>query len=174
LTKQQVEIHDDYRRSFRYRRGTARSVQRVALLWVFGGFCGLQAAEPLENTITVVVSDGPFAGSYTARNTACVHIKDRNTLGCGWKEFAKYANAKRLEEAGIQVDVVSKGPGARTGDVVVKFVDGNGAKVHDYSLTNVSMTFTHNGAVQQLSFDGKTKDGTRMRVVGTLAEVEEF
>lgn len=151
-----------------------RAIYIAMMVSALGAVCALQAAPaPQVNGITVVVSDGPFAGTYTAKDTACLHVKDRNTLGCGWKDFGN-TNTKRLEEAGIQVDTVSAGPGARTGDVIVRFLDGINKNMHDYSVSNVPMTLTRNGAVQQISFDGRTKDGVRMRVTGTIVEVEEF
>jgi hypothetical protein len=151
-----------------------RAIFRAIILWAFGAVWALQAASAPENVITIVVSDGPFAGSYTVEATACLHVKDRNTLGCGWKKFAEHPKTKTLEEAGIQVDTVSRGPGARTGDVIVKFLDGIGETMHDYSVSNVPLTLTRNGNVQQISFDGKTKDGVRMRVTGTIVQVDEF
>jgi hypothetical protein len=151
-----------------------RAICKVMILWAFGAVCAIQAASAPQNVITIVVSDGPFAGTYTADDTACLHVKDRNTLGCGWKKFAEHPKTKTLEEAGIQVDTVSRGPGARTGDVIVKFLDGIGETVHDYSVSNVPLTLTRNGNVQQISFDGKTKDGVRMRVTGTIVQVDEF
>jgi hypothetical protein len=151
-----------------------RAICKVMTLWAFGAVCAIQAASAPQNVITIVVSDGPFAGTYTADDTACLHVKDRNTLGCGWKKFAEHPKTKTLEEAGIQVDTVSRGPGARTGDVIVKFLDGIGETMHDYSVSNVPLTLTRNGNVQQISFDGKTKDGVRMRVTGTIVQVDEF
>lgn len=41
----------------------------------------------------------------------------------------------------------------------------------DYSISDVPMTLTRNGTVQQISFDGRTKDGVRMRVTGTIVQV---
>ena len=151
-----------------------RVIRRATILWAVSGVCALQAASATENVITVVVSDGPFAGTYTADNTACLHVKDRNTLGCGWKQFAEHPKTKTLEEAGIQVDTVSRGPGARTGDVIIKFLDGIGETMHDYSVSNVPLTLSRNGNVQQIIFDGKTKYGVRMRVTGTIVQVDEF
>ena len=151
-----------------------RAISKAITVWALGAACALQAASAPQNVITVVVSDGPFAGTYTADATGCLHVKDRNTLGCGYKQFATHPKTKTLEEAGIQVDTVSRGPGARTGDVIVKFLDGSGDTLHDYSLTNVPMTFSRNGNVQQLSFEGRTKEGVRMRVTGLIVEVEEF
>jgi len=151
-----------------------RAIFRAIILWAFGAVCALQAASAPDNIITIVVSDGPFAGSYATEATACLHVKDRNTLGCGWKKFAEHPKTKTLEEAGIQVDTVSRGPGARTGDVIVKFLDGIGETMHDYSVSNVPLTLTRNGNVQQISFDGKTKDGVHMRVTGTIVQVDEF
>jgi hypothetical protein len=151
-----------------------RTISKTIALWTLGAACALQAGTASQNVITVVVSDGPFAGTYTADTTACLHVKDRNTLGCGWKQFASHPKTKTLEEAGIQVDTVSRGPGARTGDVIVKFLDGSGDVMHDYSVSNVPMTFSRNGDVQQLSFEGKTKEGVRMRVTGIIAQVDEF
>jgi hypothetical protein len=131
------------------------------------------ADAPGKNVITVVVADGPFAGSYTANNVACVHIKDRNTFGCGWKAFSDHPTTKTLEEAGIQVDRVSV-PGAKTGDVIVKFAAAGSDKLQDYSISNVPLTYTSNGNGGQISFEGKTKDGIHLRVSGTGVEVEEF
>jgi hypothetical protein len=127
-----------------------------------------------DNIITVVVVDGPFAGSYTVAATGCLHVKDRNTLGCGWKGFAEHPKTKVLEEAGIQVDTVTEGPGIRSGDVIVKFLDGTGESMHDYSISNVPLTLTRTGNVQQINFDGKTMDGVRMRVTGTIVQVDEL
>ena len=151
-----------------------RTIHRATLWWALAAPAAFPATPAPENAITVVVSDGPFAGTYTAGNTACLHVKDRNTLGCGWKQFAEHPKTKTLEEAGIQVDTVSRGPGARTGDVIVKFLDGIGKDMHDYSIMNVPMTLTRNGNVQQLSFEGKTKDGVHMRVTGIIVQVDEF
>jgi hypothetical protein len=151
-----------------------RTILKAMILWTLGTAWALPAAPAPQNVITVVVSDGPFAGSYTAADTACLHVKDRNTLGCGWKQFAQHVKTKTLEEAGIQVDTVSRGPGARTGDVIIKFLDGTSETMHDYSVSKVPLTFTRNGNVQQISFDGRTKEGMRMKVTGTFVEVEEF
>lgn len=151
-----------------------RAISKAVALWALGAAGAIAAASAPQNLITVVVSDGPFAGTYTAEATACLHVKDRDTLGCGWKQFATHPKTKTLEEAGIQVDTVSRGPGARTGDVIVKFLDGSGDTMHDYSLSNVPMTLSRNGTVQQLSFEGKTREGMRMRVTGILVEIEEF
>ena len=148
---------------------------RSAMMLLTIGMVGsLQAASTQQNVIAVIVSDGPFAGSYTASDVACLHVKDRNTLGCGWKAFSEHGKTKTLEEAGIQVDTVSAGPGARTGDVIVKFMDGSSEGLQDYSLTNVPLTLTRTGTVQVISFDGKTKNGMHMRVTGTIVQVDEF
>ncbi len=151
-----------------------RTTGRALLVWAFGGVHALMAATAPENTITVEVLNGPFAGTTTVDATGCPHVKDRDKLGCGWKAFSEHTTTKALEEAGIEVDTVSAGPGARTGDVVVKFLEANGGTMHDYSVSNVPLTLTRNGGVQQISFDGKTKEGVRMRVTATIVQVDEF
>jgi hypothetical protein len=154
--------------------GAMSKASVLCVLWSLGAAGALMAAPAPSNVIIVVVFDGPFAGTFTTTDTACLHVKDRNTLGCGWKAFAEHPKSKTLEEAGIQVDTVSAGPGARTGDVVVKFRDATGDRMDDYSVSHVPMTLTRNGSVQQLSFDGRTKSGVHMRVTGTIVEVDEF
>jgi hypothetical protein len=131
------------------------------------------AEAPGQNVTTVTVADGPFAGSYIANNTACLHVKARDTFGSGWKAFSKHPTTKTLEEAGIQVNRVSVA-GARTGDVVVKFASGGSEKLQDYTTHNVPVTFTRSAIGGQMTFEGKTVDGIHLRVSATCVEVEEF
>jgi hypothetical protein len=46
--------------------------------------------------------------------------------------------------------------------------------VSNHSPTVEATGCPHNAGVQQISFDGKTKDGVRMRVTATIVQVDEF
>jgi len=144
------------------------------LLSTFGVVQATQAADPpSKNLTTIVVADGPFAGTYTADNTACLTVKARDTFGSGWKAFSNHPKTKTLEEAGIQADRVNA-EGGKTGSIVVKFADGVSDKLVDYSLSNVPVTLKRNGTGGQLTFDGKTKDGVRLKISANCVEVEAF
>jgi len=150
-----------------------RAILRVLIISTVGVVPATRAAPPAKNVTTVVIADGPFAGSYTADNAACLHVKDRDLFGSGWKAFSDHPKTRTLEEAGIEVDRVSE-PGAKKGDIVVKLADGVSEKLHDYSMSNVPLTLTRSGKGGVITFEGKTKDGVRLRISATCVDVEEF
>ena len=142
---------------------------------IVAGIAALSAARPhaVPNPWTVVVANGPFAGTYNAKaaEVMCFHYKTQKMLGASFKDFdAKGARA--LAEGGIKVDNPDA-PGAKTGDLQVGF--GNSDKLSiAYSVYNVPITVTPKGKGADLVGAGKTKDGVQIRITANCAEIEQL
>jgi hypothetical protein len=147
--------------------------QRWSIIWVAAVAGALQAEPVGKNITTVIISDGPFRGSYAVDNHGCLHIKDRDIFGVTFKGFAHHPTSKTLEEAAIQVDR-SSARGPATGDVTVQFIDVAGDKPIDYSVSNVPLTVVRSGNGAQLSFEGTTTGHVHMRVIATCDHTEEY
>jgi hypothetical protein len=150
-----------------------RALRRFSILCA-ACIVGASQAEPAgQNSTTVVIAAGPFAGSYTIDNGGCVYIKDRDILGVTFKQFAHTPKTKTLEEAAIEVDRAST-PGAKTGDVTVEFLDVASDKPQDFSVSNVPLTVIRNGKRAQFSFEGQSRDHVPMRVTATCDHTDEY
>jgi len=127
--------------------------QRTRSALILAGAASLAAARApaLPNPWTVVVSNGPFAGTYkaNANEVMCFHYKEQKMLGASFRDFdAKDAHA--LGDGGIKIDNPDA-PGPKTADLHVSFGDGKGADI--------------TGA-------GKTKEGVMIRITANCAEIE--
>jgi hypothetical protein len=151
----------------------SKSCRKILLtLPVLAALSAVHAGTPAKNVTTVVVEDGPFAGTYIADDTACLRVKERETLGCGWKDFDP-PKRKAMQEAGIGVDRPDA-PGAKSGDVHVVLSDGSSQKPTTYDMLGVPLTLTRNGRGGTIEFNGKTPDGVRLHMTAICVEVEEF
>jgi len=134
---------------------------------------GLVAARTpaAANPWTVVVTGGPYAGTYQARadEVICLHAKAQKTYAATFRDFR--ANTPRsLAEGGIMVsnpDVA----GPKKGDLHVAFgTDDKRSIVYD--VTGVPITMTLKGKGADLSGTGKTKEGVSLRITASCAETD--
>jgi hypothetical protein len=145
----------------------------LLVLPVLSAVAALQAAEPASKEVsTVVISNGPFAGTYTAE-ALCIHIKARDTLGAGWKDFSKPPKGKWMSEGGIQIDYLSK-PGPKSGTVILTMSDGSSAKPTAYNVSGLPVSLVRSGEGGQITFDGKLPDGVRVKITAVCASFDSY
>ena len=147
--------------------------QLIRSALVLTGAISLAAARThaLPNPWTVVVGNGPFAGTYKAKadEVICMHTKSPKMLASSFRDFdAK--DAKALGEGGIKVDDPDA-PGAKKGDLHVAFGDDKKRSV-TYDVYAVPITVTPKGKGAEISGAGKTKDGVSIRITASCAEIE--
>ena len=140
---------------------------------VIAGAAGLAAARmpAAPNPWTVVVGNGPYAGTYKAKadEVMCLHTKQPKMLAASFRDFdAK--DARALGEGGIKVDDPDA-PGPKKGDLHVAFGDDKKRSVV-YDVYAVPVTITPKGKGADISGAGKTKDGVSIRITANCAEIE--
>ena len=152
-------------------RPTVILVTLVASVLVVAAYA-LAAAQD-ENTLEIVVGNGPHAGTYKppAENIICLHYKKEKRYTAAWKDFDAH-DAKAIAEAGINVSNPDDA-GAKHGEVRITFGDPN-KKPTVYSVERVPLTMTTKGRGTEITFQGKTKDVTEFRVTAKCSDVEEF
>jgi len=148
---------------------------------VVAGFCGailaatmpLSAAQPQQNVLEVVVTDGPLAGTYTppAAEVICLHAKKQHRYSAAWKDFSP-KGAKAIAEAAINVSNPDDA-GAKQGEVRVAFGDGAGKPVV-YGADAVPLAMTPRGKGMDITFDGRTRDGIGLRIKASCQDVEQM
>lgn len=140
---------------------------------ILAGAASLAAARPhaLPNPWTVVVGNGPFAGTYKANadEVMCFHTKQPKMLAASFRDFdAKDAHA--LGDGGIKVDDPDVA-GPKKGDLHVSFGDDKKRSVV-YDVYNAPITVTPKGKGAEISGAGKTKDGVGIHITASCAEIE--
>jgi hypothetical protein len=148
-------------------------VIRMAVIVTCGA--ALSGARPraLPNPWSVVVANGPYAGTYKAKadEVMCFHSKAPKMLGSSFKDFE--ANSPRgLAEGGIKVDNPDE-PGPKTGDLQVSFGTKDKLSV-TYLIYSAPVTVTAKGKGADLVGAGKTKDGISIRITASCAEIEQL
>ena len=131
------------------------------------------AAAQTENTLEIVVGNGPHAGTYKppAESIICMDYKKEKRYFATWKDFDAH-DAKAIAEAGINV-LNPDDTGPKHGEVRIAFGDPN-KKPTVYSADRVPLTMTMKGKSAEITFQGKTKDGIELRVTAKCSDVEEF
>ena len=147
--------------------------QLVLSTLVLAGAAGLAAARmpKAPNPWTVVVGNGPYAGTYKAKadEVMCLHTKQPKMLAASFRDFeAKDAHA--LGEGGIKVDDPDA-PGPKKGDLHVAFGDDKKRSVV-YDVYGAPITVTPKGKGAEISGAGKTKDGVAIHITASCAEIE--
>ena len=147
--------------------------QLVRSTLVLAGTAGLAAARmpAAPNPWTVVVGNGPYAGTYKAKadEVMCFHTKQPKMLASSFRDFdAK--DARALGEGGIKVDDPDA-PGPKKGDLHVAFGDDKKRSVV-YDIYGAPVTVTTKGKGADISGAGKTKDGVSLRITANCAEIE--
>jgi hypothetical protein len=146
-------------------------VQSVVLL---AGIAALSAARSAPgNKLSVVVANGPHAGTYDSKTTdvQCFHSRSQEILAATFNN-----RDPRSDRSGVQSGIrVYKpdAPGAKSGEVEVGF--GPFAKLTtDYLITKIPITVTPKGKGADIAGEGKTKDGIQIRVSASCAEIQQW
>ena len=120
-----------------------------------------RAAAADENQLTIVVANGPFAGTYKAPSSQliCMRAKAQNVFSIGWKDFE--ATGRNIAEGGMQVDAPD-GAGAKFGHVEVGF--GSDDKKTVYKILHKPIVLKLTGKGGTITFDGKTDQGIHLHM----------
>jgi hypothetical protein len=148
--------------------------QLIRSALVLTGAVALAAARPhaAPNPLTLVVSNGPFAGTYNSKGaeTTCMHAKAQRMYAASFKDFdAK--GPKAFAEGGIKIDNPDA-PGPYHGDLHAAF--GDGPKAVQYDVFHIPITMTPKGKIMEITGAGKTKEGIQMSVKATCADVTQM
>ena len=147
-----------------------KQIIRSAL--VLAGAAGIAAArQPAEpNPMVVIVANGPYAGTYTARadEVVCLHAKAQKMYAASFKDF-EAKGPRTFAEGGMKVDNPDA-PGPKTGDLLASF-GPNDKHAVEYNVIHVPVTLTMKGKGAELTGTGKTKDGVQIQVKESCVEV---
>jgi hypothetical protein len=144
---------------------------RSALILAGAASLAAARAHAVPNPWTVVVGNGPYAGTYKAKaeEVMCFHTKEPKMLAASFRDFdAKDAHA--LGDGGIKVDDPDVS-GPKTGDLHVAFGDDKKRSVV-YDVYGAPITITPKGKGAEISGAGKTKDGVAIRITASCVEIE--
>lgn len=130
-------------------------------------------ADAAQNTLKIVVENGPRAGTYMADAAAviCLHARKQRVFSVAFKSFAA-AGPKDLAEAGIEV-LNPDAPGDKHGNVRVAF-GGSGRDATVYEMDSVSVTLVAGADRGTVGFTGKTPDGIRVTLTAACKDVENL
>jgi hypothetical protein len=150
------------------------SIMRASLrtLILTSGACVLSAARPpaAPNPLTVVVVNGPYAGTYHARadEVVCLHSKAQKSYAASFKDF-EASSPRGFAEGGLNVDNPDVA-GPKKGRLLAAFgtKDKRSAE-YDVMDAPITMTLTAKGA--DFAGTGKTKDGIQIRVTASCVDV---
>jgi len=136
------------------------------------GTAVLSAARPhaAPNPMTIVVANGPYAGTYKARadEVVCLHAKAQKMYAASFKDFN--ANSPRaFAEGGLKVNNPDVA-GPKKGDLLAAFGTSDKRSV-EYNVFDVPITMTAKGQGAELAGSGKTKDGVQIRVTASCVDV---
>lgn len=142
---------------------------------VLAGAAGLAGARQpaASNSLTFVVTGGPYAGTYQARadRLMCFYAKAQNAYGATFQD--EKANTPRsLNLGGIAVDN-PYAAGAKTGDLHATF--GTDLKKSiSYDVYAVPVTITLKGKGADLAGVAKTKEGVSLRITASCQSTDQL
>ncbi len=150
-----------------------RAHLRTAIL--AAGAVVLSAARPAAagNPLTVVVANGPYAGTYQAKadEVICLHAKADKSFAASFKDFA--ANSPRaFSEGGLRISNVDA-PGPKMGDLHVAFGTKDKNSI-EYDVTGVPITMTTKGKGADVAGAGKTKTGVSIKVSASCTDIDKM
>lgn len=150
-----------------------RQLLFIAGACAFGFTAHTMAAASAENSLEIVVGNGPHAGTYKppADTVICLHVKKQKRSSAAWKDFNVH-DAKAIAEAGINVSNLDDA-GAKQGEVRIAFGDPD-KKPIIYSVDQSPLTLTRTATGAEITFQGKTKEGIQLRVIAKCMDVEEM
>lgn len=134
-----------------------------------------QAAAP--NTMQVVVTGGPHAGTYAppGTETICMRVKGKQ-FSVGYRNMSAH-DAKMLSEAGLQIDNPDDA-GAKRGNVRIAFGDPDKSPtVYAIDVPHDGpgpLTLTTGASSADVAFQGKTKDGIAVRITVHCLDIERL
>jgi len=136
------------------------------------GAIALGAARPpaAPNPLTVVVANGPYAGTYHAKadEVVCLHAKAQRMFAASFKDFDA-PTARSFAEGGLKV-ANPDAPGAKTGQIYVAFGTKD-KKAVEYDIPNAPITMTVKGKGVDLMGTAKSKDGVLIRVNASCVDI---
>ena len=139
---------------------------------IIGGAIALAAARPhaAPNPWTIVVGNGPFAGSYKAKadEVICLHSKQQKMYAALFRD-SEAKGARALGEGGIKVDDPDS-PGPKKGDLHVAFGD-DAKRSATYDVYGVPITFKMKGERAEIAGKGKTKEGISLEITASCTDV---
>ncbi len=148
--------------------------QLIRSTLIIAGAAALSAARSsaAPDSLTFVIGNGPFAGTYHEDQPLCFQTKEPKVLAATFRNLdAK--GPKALAEGGIKLDNPDA-PGAKTGDLIAGF-GGNGKKVDlEYNVFNVPIEVTRAGRGATLVGAGRSKEGVAIRVTATCSSIEQL
>ncbi|MEP7064811.1 MAG: hypothetical protein ABI889_02135 [Gemmatimonadota bacterium] len=137
------------------------------------GTVALAAARPAAagNPLTVVVANGPYAGTYHARadEVICLHAKKDKSLAASFKDF-EAKTPRTFAEGGLRVDN-SEAPGPKRGWLYVAFGTSD-KKVVEYTVYDAPITMTVKGKGADLVGTAKTKEGVSITVTASCTDID--
>jgi hypothetical protein len=136
---------------------------------------GARAAAP--NSLEIVITGGPRAGTYKAPDVICLHVKKQGQFSAASKVFDAQA-AGALSEAGISVANVDE-TGAKRGEVRIAFIGSSPSQptIYDVVIPRDSpgpLTVTKTATQTDLSFQGQAKGGIQLRVTAKCGDIDEM
>jgi hypothetical protein len=123
------------------------------------------------NPLTVVVTGGPYAGTYQAKATEviCFYAKQQDTYAATFRDF-KANTPRSLAEGGIMVDKPNLA-GAKMGDLHVAFGTDDKRSI-SYDVYAVPVTMTRKGKGADLAGTAKTKEGVSLHITASCAAAD--
>lgn len=129
-----------------------------------------------DNTLEIVIGSGPHAGTYRPPTSPiiCMDAKQRQ-FTAAYKDFDA-GDPKKLSEAVINIANPTDA-GTKRGDVLISFGDPARKPVSQYTISIPTdsagpLTFTRNGKTADLSFRGRTKDGTPVQITARCSSID--
>ena len=144
------------------------SVQAVAIAASLSAV-DIARADPRANEFTIVVANGPHAGTYkpAADLFVCLHSQAQGIFTAAFKDFDAHG-ANDLVEGGIEV----KNPdatGAKRANVRLQFGEKKPA-VYEFSSVPAILEIIGKGGI--IRFDGVTKAGIGIKITAQCFNVE--
>jgi hypothetical protein len=133
------------------------------------GFAHSAYAE--DNRLTVVVANGPFAGTYkpSPSTIICMRAKAQDVFSVAWKDFE--AHGKDIAEAGVEVQHPDQ-PKARVANAKIAFGGNDKMTGYDFPRQAVVLEISGNGG--KITFDGKSKEGIKVHIEAICTDVERL
>jgi hypothetical protein len=147
--------------------------QLIRSTLVLAGAVGLAAARTPgpSDSETLVVTGGPYAGTYQARaaRLLCFYAKDADRYGATFRD--EKANTPHSLLSGGIVVIRPYVAGAKLGDLHVTFGTDTKEAI-SYEVDRVPVTLTLKGKGADLAGVARTKEGISLRITASCAQTD--